>query len=228
MNRIAGILLALLIPLAPLQAQLRGKIAMVNSDHLTDSVVAANALQPIEIDTALPKNLDEYSAIFFGSLPFILDSISQVELVNFIDSGGKLYMSGWYESVDSVDSSNPLWLRVGITRTLFTDLNVPVDGIYGTNFASNIAISFPVDIGGLGYGGPTGKITPILFASPYGGSSLVPTLAYISSDSSIRVVMGGGDSPGLLIITPDLSPMWPAIISISVRKMGNLSFQPLP
>jgi len=168
----------------------------LNQIGVLDSIVEDLSLESVEVDTSLPANLTQYDAVFLES-SFLLDSATQFVLASYLDGGGKLYLNRWYEGINPIDSSNPLWLRVGISHTLLTALSVPVDGIYGTNFASNISISFPVDIDGLGYGGPTGNITPVLFGAPYGGGDLVPTLAYISSDTSIRVVMGGDDSPGL-------------------------------
>jgi hypothetical protein len=154
-----------------------------------DTVVKADAIEPIEVDTILPTNLDEYDALFLES-NFPLDSVSQILFVHYIDSGGKLFMVG----LPIPDSSQPLAHRLGITGFAATGLDFLVNSVHGTNgFTENIFDSLPLDTYESGYGGPGGSITPVLVAD--GGGWMVQPIAYIAEDTSIRVVLyeGVGD-----------------------------------
>jgi len=191
-------ILAILAFAALLHAQPREKVAIVLSPYYPtalDTTVMADVSEPVEIDSILPANLGEYDALFV-QLDFNLDSTIQSQLVKYIDSGGKLYLVDGYYSQNPVDSSNPLWQRIGITHNEITAGGIYVDSVYGTEFASNIFSGFEADLIGIGVGGPIGSITPVLFA---GGLGSWQALAYIPKDSSIRVVMGPGAS----------DPNWP-------------------
>lgn len=184
-----------------LHAQSRGKVAIVqlaNSSPALDAIVKANAIEPVEIDAALPENLDEYDAIFFlanYSWPdsLAMDSTAQANLVKYIDNNGKLYIEGGFHifklgPFDSV--SNPLFLRTGIEGYEDGSLSFPVDTLFGmeSGFTSNISFGSFHDLNGIEDAGPYGSIIPVLFAGQ--GVGLSFPIAYISTDTSIRVVYG--------------------------------------
>jgi hypothetical protein len=178
-----------------LHAQSRGKVAVIASSQSSlVPLVKADVNEPVEIDTALPSNLGEYDAIFLQS-NITLDSTIQSELVNYIDSGGKLYSEVGYFEFQTVDSSIPLWLRIGIKGFEDGALNFPVDSVYGVDseFTRNISLDFTMDLNGVEDAGPYGSIIPILFASE--GQSISQSIAYISEDTSIRVVLGNAPDP---------------------------------
>ncbi len=212
-------ILALLSFAVVLHAQSRGKVAIVHSNYPTtlDTIVKTSVNELVEIDTTLPDNLDEYDALFIQlSYPDVmLDSSMQSKLVNYIDSGGKLYSEVSYFGLLTVDSSNPLWLRIGIKGIEDGDLNFPVDSVYGVDseFTRNISLDFTMDLNGVEDAGPYGSIIPILFANEE--QSFSQSITYISDDTSIRVVFGDG---------PDL--YWPgyyaAFISDVVCNYFNL------
>ena len=179
-----------------LYAQTRGKIAIVRSPYFptaVDTVVKAEAIEPVEIDSIMPANLDVYDALFLTQPGpgFSLVSTNQVRLVNYIDKGGKLYAQSSAHVIDSVDSSNPLWIRFGIKGELYTDLAFSVTGIYGVpnQFTHNISDSLPGYVYQSGYGGPYGSIAPILVAEGFGNGQ---PLAYTSNDSSIKMILDEG------------------------------------
>ena len=192
MNRFAGLFLALLVPLAVLHAQPRGKVAIVRSPHFPtalDTVVKAESIEAVEVDTALPPNLDAYDALFIQEPDNDIDSATQSRLVRYIDSGGKLYVQASERVTDSTDSTNPLWLRFGIKRNVYTALSFSVNSIHGVDseFTKNIFDSLPMDVYQSGLGGPIGPIIPILVADG-DGCSILQHEAYISEDASLRMV----------------------------------------
>lgn len=175
-----------------LHAQSRGKVAVIASSQSSlVSLVEADVIEPVEVDSSLPANLNKYDALFL-QLNSTIDSAMQSELVNYIGSGGKFYSEVSYFGLLTADSSNPLWSRIGIKGFEDGDLNFPVDSVYGvdTEFTRNISLDFTMDLNGVEDDGPYGSITPILFASE--GQSISQSVAYISEDTSIRVVLGDG------------------------------------
>jgi hypothetical protein len=180
-----------------LHAQSRGKVAIIAPGQSSlISLITADVIEPIVADTistVLPTDLNQYDALFIK--PWdpsdMLDSAMQAELVNYIDSGGKLYVEGSENVIDSTDTSNPFWLRVGVKGNTYTALEFSVNSVHGTQgFTQNIWDSLPLDLYQSGYGGPGGNITPVLVAD--GGGWMIQQLAYISEDTSLRVVVYDG------------------------------------
>lgn len=189
MKRNAGLLLVLILPLA-VHAQLRGKIAIVHSPYFPsalDTIVKTESIEPVEVDSTLPASLNSYDALFLQAMPYSIDSATQFQLVGYINSGGMLYVEAQQRVADSVDSGNPLWVRFGIKRNVYTALEFSVNSVHGldSQFTSNIFDALPMDVYQSGLGGPSGPIVPILVAD---GGGVVQALAYISEDASLRMV----------------------------------------
>ncbi len=187
------LLLLLLMYATTLEAQQRGKVAIVHPPYqwrVLDSIVRNLSIEPVEIDTVLPSNLNQYDAVFAS---MEVDSATEIRLLNYIDSGGKLYidLDAFFTS-DSLDSLEaPFWFQIGVRSQLLTDLNIFVTAVEGTvSFTGDIYDSLPPYRYEIGYGGVSGMINPILVA--HDDANMSTTLAFTSDDSSLKVVVDEG------------------------------------
>jgi hypothetical protein len=163
------------------------RIAVVSpGPSIIDSMLRAQGIEEVDTFRELPDNLSEYEALFLTSSP---DSSTQLRLTQYIENSGKLFVEAFPRVVDSTDASNPLWIRFGVKRMLYTEAIFDVRAIAGVyRFTSNIYDSLPVLAYQSGYGGPRGSIISIVEAED-GSLGFSQPIAYISEDTSLRMVV---------------------------------------
>ena len=161
------------------------------------AALRANYSGIVDSELSLPSDLSGYDAIFMV-LPrqpvffYTLSTRSDSNLVNYFSHGGKFYAEcpGLFTS-----SSSSLWNHIGLDDEAEDGVFDYYDTIYGIDSEFTRGIQIPQAFGeafepDTYY--PSGNIIPVLLApEASGGKPLGPVdiLAWISSDTSMRVVM---------------------------------------
>jgi hypothetical protein len=208
MKKLFALLLFLMVPLAPVGAEgLHGRVLQIvpagaNIDQF-EALLATIYGGEVEQVSSLTLDSSALSA-FDAVMLFPIDTLpiaNQMELINYLKSGGRLYTEGApfflnenNGPTDTIpDPEDTLYHFLGLYAQLFDDLEDAYDLFFGVDSEFTRGFSVPhahdpidQDVGGTYY--PIGNFIPVLFGEETEGGE-DDIFAWIPEDTNIHAVM---------------------------------------